>query len=56
MISTRDIGRVAAKAFVEDESFKNKIVRLAGDEFTVEELQKIYQEVSDSNVALVGMC
>ncbi|WVQ84316.1 hypothetical protein IAT38_006468 [Cryptococcus sp. DSM 104549] len=52
MISTGDIGRFAALAFAEPSKFVGKEVSLAGDEFTIPELEKKYEEVLGSGVQL----
>jgi uncharacterized protein YbjT (DUF2867 family) len=46
MVSTRDIGRVSARAFEKPEEFKSRTICLSGDEFTMPELEAIYKEVS----------
>ncbi|WOO82286.1 NmrA-like family domain-containing protein [Vanrija pseudolonga] len=45
MISTRDIGRAGAKAIHEPEKYLNKKLRLAGDEQTPADIERIYKEV-----------
>ncbi|GFZ48661.1 hypothetical protein JCM24511_06410 [Saitozyma sp. JCM 24511] len=44
MVSTRDIGRVSARAFEKPEEFKSRTICLSGDEFTMPELEAIYKE------------
>jgi uncharacterized protein YbjT (DUF2867 family) len=46
MVSTRDIGRVSAWAFEHPEEFRGRTICLSGDEFTMPELEAIYNEVS----------
>lgn len=45
MITTSDIGKVAAEAFLnaEKEEYKNKAISLAGDELTPNEAAKVFQ-------------
>lgn len=45
MVSTRDIGRAGAKAIAEPEKYLNKKLRLAGDEQTPADIERIYKEV-----------
>ncbi len=45
MVSTRDIGLAAAKAFENPDQYIGKEVRLAGDQFTMPELENIYKRV-----------
>ncbi|KAK4685465.1 hypothetical protein P7C73_g4684, partial [Tremellales sp. Uapishka_1] len=45
MISARDIGRAGAMALEHPDQWKGREIRLAGDEFTMPELQKIYSEI-----------
>ncbi|WWD22583.1 NAD(P)H:quinone oxidoreductase, type IV [Kwoniella shandongensis] len=53
LISTRDIGIVAAKAFINGPGWKNGIVRLAGDQLNPKQLDAVYQEVLGTKVPLV---
>ncbi|WVQ84315.1 hypothetical protein IAT38_006467 [Cryptococcus sp. DSM 104549] len=52
MISARDIGRFAALAFAHPSEFAGREVSLAGDEFTIPELERKYEEVLGSGVQL----
>ncbi|WRT67562.1 uncharacterized protein IL334_004534 [Kwoniella shivajii] len=45
LISSRDIGKAGAKAFIDGPEWKGGVIRLAGDEMTVAEIQKVYKEV-----------
>lgn len=46
LISSRDIGRAGAKAFVQGPGWMDGVVRLAGDGLTVAEIDNIFKEVS----------
>jgi len=46
LISSRDIGRAGAKAFVQGPGWMDGVVRLAGDGLTVAEIDKVFKEVS----------
>jgi uncharacterized protein YbjT (DUF2867 family) len=46
-VSTRDIGRIGAKAITEGQPWIGKEVRLAGSEVTMPELEVTYQQVRD---------
>lgn len=50
MVSTKDIGRAAAMALVEDK-WENKEMKLAGDALDIEEIQRIYKEVMGEPIA-----
>ncbi|KAJ4361085.1 uncharacterized protein N0V89_001654 [Didymosphaeria variabile] len=45
-VSTKDIGKVAAEAFLKagEERYKNKAVALAGDDVSLKEFQQIFEE------------
>lgn len=47
-ISTKDIGKIAAEAFLgaETKQFRNQSISLAGDEITLEEARQIFTEVT----------
>lgn len=44
LVSTVDIGRVAAKALVEEERYAGRMIPLAGDDITLKQVQEIYKE------------
>jgi uncharacterized protein YbjT (DUF2867 family) len=46
LISSADIGRAGARAFVQGPEWMDGKVRLAGDSLTVKEIDQIFQEVS----------
>jgi hypothetical protein len=52
LISTADVGRVAALAFLhsQDKSYRNKAIALAGEEITVEEAAKVFKEVTGKDL------
>ncbi|KAK0638326.1 hypothetical protein DIS24_g9927 [Lasiodiplodia hormozganensis] len=45
LVSAVDIGRVAAKALVEEERYAGRMIPLAGDEIALRRVQEIYREV-----------
>ncbi|KAF7189944.1 NmrA-like family domain-containing oxidoreductase phqG [Pseudocercospora fuligena] len=48
LVSTKDIGKIAAEAFLNAESpeYKNTSISLAGDEISVVEAEKVFREVT----------
>ncbi|WVR06181.1 hypothetical protein IAU60_003211 [Kwoniella sp. DSM 27419] len=50
LISSRDIGKAGAKAFIEGPQWKDGVVRLAGDEMVVGDLNKVYKEVYGTDI------
>jgi hypothetical protein len=52
MISTKDIGKVAAKAFLNasDERYRNKGISLAGDALTPNDAARIFKEETGQEI------
>ncbi|PQE08991.1 nucleoside-diphosphate-sugar epimerase family protein [Rutstroemia sp. NJR-2017a WRK4] len=50
MIATSDIGSFAAKAFMNPEEAKGKMISLAGDDLTYEEMERIFKEKTGREV------
>ena len=46
LVATTDIGTFAAKAFVDPEAYKGRMVGLAGDELSFKELKQTFKEVT----------
>ncbi|KAH7386447.1 putative NmrA-like family domain-containing protein 1 [Cadophora sp. MPI-SDFR-AT-0126] len=44
LISTRDVGLFAAKAFIQPEMFRGRAVSIAGDELNFEQAKKVFRE------------
>lgn len=51
VISSADIGRAGARAFVQGPEWMDGKVRLAGDSLTVKEIDQVFEEVSPACVA-----
>lgn len=45
LVSTKDIGKFAAKAILEPDVYSSRAIALAGDELSVEDAQKVFKEV-----------
>ncbi|ODO05691.1 hypothetical protein I350_04751 [Cryptococcus amylolentus CBS 6273] len=52
MVSCRDIGQMGALAFANPHQYLGKAVDLAGDEFTMEELEKRYEGIMGAPIQL----
>lgn len=50
LIAVTDIGRMAAKAFVEPEKYAGKKLGLAGDELTVKEARSVFKETTGQDL------
>lgn len=50
LIATDDIGTFAAKAFQEPHAFKDRVISLAGDELTFEQLETIFKQTIGSDI------
>lgn len=52
MISSKDIGRVGAEAFLHasEPAYKNKSISLAGDELSPDEAARIFEEVTGGKI------
>ncbi|CAI6336655.1 unnamed protein product [Periconia digitata] len=52
LISTKDIGKVAAEAFLKADQaqYKNKAIALAGDEISLDEAAKVFKEETGSTI------
>lgn len=56
LVSTKDIGKVAAEAFLHANSdeYRNKSIDLAGDEINPDEAANIFKEVTGRNIPLTN--
>lgn len=52
LVATGDIGRVAARAFLESDAFQDKVVEICGDELSWSEMAKIHKEVTGKDVPM----
>ncbi|KAH8172363.1 nmrA-like family protein [Sarocladium implicatum] len=50
LIATSDIGLVGAKVFLSPEEYKERVINLAGDELTFEEMARVYKETTGVTV------
>lgn len=53
LISTRDIGRVAARMFLDPTKYRNVALTLVGDELTQSEAEVIFQEVVGERMPMI---
>ncbi|KAL7423722.1 hypothetical protein Q5752_001304 [Cryptotrichosporon argae] len=52
LVSARDVGRAGAAAFADPERYASRVLRLAGDQVTMPELEAVYREVYGRPVEL----
>ncbi len=50
MVATSDIGRAAAEAFERPAEFKGKTIELVGDSLTLDEIKKVWNSVTGTEL------
>lgn len=52
LVSSKDVGRVAAEAFIkaEDPAYKNQAISVAGDDITPNEAAKVFKETTGQDI------
>ncbi|WRT70289.1 uncharacterized protein IL334_007287 [Kwoniella shivajii] len=54
LISTRDIGHSGSESIHNPSKYLNRIIELAGDELTVQEIQDVYEKIMDKPIDLLA--
>ena len=50
VVATSDIGLIGAKVFLSPQAYTERVINIAGDELTFEEMAKVYQEATGVTV------